>query len=172
MATQNLQIRTNRLRDRLKAAKVQPSASRLAIADYVLETEDHPTAEEVKIAVEKNFPSLCMATVYNTLNLFEERGLIISLRDPQTKVVRFDSRTEPHFHFVDETSGQLYDLDPRALRVVPTASMLQDGVRIKSIDVVIRGELPEDADFILTRSSDSRTRRRTKTPTHKGVENE
>ena len=51
----------------------------LAVAAYVLHTTEHPSAEKVWASVRKNFPMVSRATVYNTLNLFVEKGLLREL---------------------------------------------------------------------------------------------
>jgi len=60
----------------LRAHGIQPSAPRMAIANYVWNTKSHPRAEDVKTEVEKTFPMVSLATVYNTLNLFVKKGLL------------------------------------------------------------------------------------------------
>ena len=59
----------------LREHGIQPSAQRVAVAQYVLDTEDHPSADQVFARVRKGFPMLSRATVYNTLNLFVTEGL-------------------------------------------------------------------------------------------------
>ena len=62
----------------LETRGIQPSAQRVAVAEYVLHTERHPTAEQVLAGVRARFPRISRATVYNTLNLFVEKGLLRS----------------------------------------------------------------------------------------------
>ena len=69
----------------------------------ILETmhgrHDHPDAEAVFGALRKRLPSLSLDTVYRTLNLFAEKGLIRQLAVP-THRFRFDGCLEPHDHFL------------------------------------------------------------------------
>ncbi|HEY2409010.1 MAG TPA: transcriptional repressor, partial [Polyangiaceae bacterium] len=65
--------------DALSAKGIQPSAQRAAIAEYVLYTSDHPSADRVWAEVKRSFPLLSRATVYNTLNLFAAKGLLRQL---------------------------------------------------------------------------------------------
>ena len=55
---------------------INPSAQRVAVAQYVLHTDEHPSADEVWTRVRKRFPHVSRATIYNTLNLFVEKGLL------------------------------------------------------------------------------------------------
>ena len=59
----------------LREHEINPSAQRIAVARYVLHTDKHPSADEVWTKVKKRYPHISRATVYNTLNLFVEKGL-------------------------------------------------------------------------------------------------
>ncbi|MGH9630032.1 MAG: Fur family transcriptional regulator [Bryobacteraceae bacterium] len=88
---------------------IQPTAQRVAVAEYVLRTEEHPSADKVWAVVGEKFPAISRATVYNTLNLFVEKGLLRELHLAPDSVL-FDSNTERHHHFIDEATGQIYDI--------------------------------------------------------------
>ena len=59
---------------------------------------------------------LSRATVYNTLNLFTEKGLLRELVLAEGKVV-FDPKLDPHHHFLDEETGEIVDVPWSALDV-------------------------------------------------------
>lgn len=128
----------------LSQSGVQASAARLAIADFVLHTDTHPTAEDVKDQVESRMPSVSLATVYNTLKLFVDKGLLAMVRDPNSDVVRYDCNTKPHFHFFDETTGKMIDLDPRLLKISPNFAELQEQFEIRGIEVTVKGRKKSD----------------------------
>jgi len=102
--------------DALKSAGIQPSAQRLAVANYVLFTDEHPSADRVFARAKKSLPMLSRATVYNTLNLFVERGLLRELMIAQGNVV-FDPNVGPHHHLVDASTGRIHDIPWEALEV-------------------------------------------------------
>ena len=79
------------LKKQLEAHGIQPSAQRLAVARYVLSTDEHPSADQVYARVIENFPMISRATIYNTLNLFVEKGLLRELHIAEGRVV-FDPR--------------------------------------------------------------------------------
>ena len=104
------------LRERLVKHGVRPSAHRLAVAEYVLTTRDHPSADRVWREVSSRFPAISRATVYNTLNLFVEKGILRALHlDPHSIV--FDPRIDTHHHFVDEKSGAIHDVEWEKVQV-------------------------------------------------------
>ncbi len=115
---------------------IQPSAQRVAVADYVLFTDEHPSADRVFNTVRKTLPVLSRATVYNTLNLFVKQGLLRELVLAEGNVV-FDPKLERHHHFVDETSGRIYDVPWEALEVKKVAAL--EDYDVDEYQVVLRG---------------------------------
>ena len=80
--------------------------------------------------------SVSKATVYNTLNLFGERGIVREVMvDPTRKF--YDSTTHPHHHFYNVDTGELHDIPEDHIRFSELPSMPQ-GTRSESIDVLIR----------------------------------
>lgn len=122
--------------EKLERAGIRPSAQRVAIAAYVLSTEDHPTADEVWNRVKAEFPMVSRATVYNTLQLFREQGLVQQLVLAEGSVV-FDPKVEPHHHFVDDETGAIHDIPWTALRVGKVDEL--EGVDVRDYMVVVRG---------------------------------
>jgi Fur family iron response transcriptional regulator len=116
---------------------IQPSAQRVAVADYVLYTTDHPSADHVWAEVKRSFPMLSRATVYNTLNLFTEKGLLRELVLAEGKVV-FDPKLDPHHHFLDEETGEIVDVPWSALDVRRVHSL--SGFDVREYQVVMRGK--------------------------------
>src|SRR5688500_1528424 len=115
---------------------IQPSAQRVAVADYVLFTDEHPSADRVFARVKKALPVLSRATVYNTLNLFVKKGLLRELVLAEGRVV-FDPKLERHHHFVDESSGRIFDVPWDSLEVRKVASL--DDYEVAEYQVVLRG---------------------------------
>ena len=84
-------LTTSEIENLLRSNKVQPSAQRIAICRYVLCEADHPTVEDVKSWADKNYPRISLATVYNTLNLLANVGLVRQLRFPHLDKAVFDA---------------------------------------------------------------------------------
>lgn len=124
------------LAQRLEQHDVRPSAQRVAIASYVLGTEDHPSADEVWNRVKESFPMVSRATVYNTLQLFTDKGLVKQLVLAEGRQV-FDPNVEPHHHFIDDETGEIRDIPWGALRVGKIEQL--DGVDVREYMVVVRG---------------------------------
>jgi Fur family transcriptional regulator, iron response regulator len=120
----------------LREHGIQPTPQRLAVAAYVLDCTSHPTAEEVLARVRKACPTVSRATVYNTLNLFVDKRL---LRPQILKegTVGFDPNIKAHHHFVDESTGRVYDIPWDALKV--TGEQALKGFEVREFHVVMRG---------------------------------
>jgi Fe2+ or Zn2+ uptake regulation protein len=115
---------------------VQPSAQRAAVAKYVLSTDQHPTADRVFSVVRESFPWISRATVYNTLSLFVEKGLLRQQALTQGSVV-YDPNTERHHHFIDETTGAIHDVPWESVEVCNIEAL--EGFEVRDYQVVMRG---------------------------------
>ncbi len=122
--------------ERLRQHGVQPSAQRVAIAEYVLATDEHPSAEQVWDRVRTRFPMVSRATVYNTLHVLVDRGLLRELVLAEGRIV-YDPKLDPHHHFVDDDSGAIHDVPWSALRVSGVDAL--DGLEVREHQVVLRG---------------------------------
>ena len=121
----------------LKDHGINPSAQRVAVAQYVLHTDEHPSADEVWTRVRKHFPLVSRATIYNTLNLFVEKGLLRQLSLTEGRVV-FDPKTDHHHHFIDEKSGKIHDVPWEAVQVSNLPKLA--GFEVREYQVVMRGK--------------------------------
>lgn len=120
----------------LRDSGIQPSAQRVAVGEYVLYTLEHPSADLVWKRVRERFPWISRATVYNTLNLFVDKGLLQRLNLSEDSVV-FDPITEIHHHFVDETSGAIHDVPWDRLQVCNIDSLRE--FEVHDYQVILRG---------------------------------
>jgi Fe2+ or Zn2+ uptake regulation protein len=115
---------------------IQPSAQRVAVAEFVLRTSEHPSADKVWAGVRKTFPMISRATVYNTLNLFVEKGLLRELHLAPDSVL-FDPNTDHHHHFIDEDTGRIYDIPWNQIEVRNAKPL--PGFKVNDYQVVMRG---------------------------------
>ena len=120
----------------LAAAGIQPSAQRIVVAQYVLFTDEHPSADKVWARVKAGFPMISRATVYNTLNLLVEKGLLRELHLAPDSIV-FDPKVEAHHHVIDEATGRIYDVPWETVKVCDVEQV--EGFEIRDYQVVMRG---------------------------------
>ncbi len=82
---------------------------RYAILEYLMNTKEHPSAEMIYNALKEKYPTITLSTVYNTLEIFEEKGLI--KRVPTfTGTARYDATISPHLHIIMNQDGKIIDL--------------------------------------------------------------
>ncbi len=84
--------------DRLRMRSVRVTPQRLAIAEAVLNSSDHPTVQQIYERVRDHFPSMTLATIYSTLGVQERSGLIQEL--PFERMSRYEPNMDPHVNRV------------------------------------------------------------------------
>jgi len=102
--------KTNNISEFLLENNIKPSYQRLKIFEYLYVHKTHPTVDEIYKALKGEIPTLSKTTVYNTLKLFIDKGvvIIINIEDNET---RYDADTSLHGHFKCEICGNIYDFD-------------------------------------------------------------
>lgn len=83
---------------------VKLTHQRLEIFQEVAQTGDHPDAEQVFQRVRKRMPTISLDTVYRTLWLLNDLGLVITLGTSRERT-RFDANLSRHHHFVCTRCG-------------------------------------------------------------------
>ncbi|MEK0336035.1 MAG: Fur family transcriptional regulator [Nitrosopumilus sp.] len=89
---------------------------RVAIVDYLLKTEDHPSAERIHKIIQKKYPMVSLSTVYKTLDLLKEKRLVNEIEvDGEA---RFDAHTNDHINLVCMNCGKIDDIDENSLKEI------------------------------------------------------
>jgi Fe2+ or Zn2+ uptake regulation protein len=96
--------------ERLRARGQRVTSQRLVINRMLRERDRHVTAEEVLTSVSETLPRVSLPTVYATLELFEQLGIVRRL-NAGSGAILFDSRTSDHHHVVCRRCGVVRDLD-------------------------------------------------------------
>ena len=125
-----------RAREVLERHGVRPTTQRLRIAEMLLDQPRHVTAEQILATLRQSPGRVSKATVYNTLKLFVDHGLLRPIHvDPERCV--YDSMVAPHHHFQDLDTGEMTDIPPDALRIAEMPQ-LPPGMELAGVEVVIR----------------------------------
>ncbi len=86
---------------------------RRIVARVVGEAEDHPDVEELHARALKLDPRISLATVYRTVKLFEEAGILERLEFGDGRSRYEDAERDHHDHLIDVNSGQVIEfVDP------------------------------------------------------------
>ena len=120
----------------LRSHDINPTSQRIEIAQVLFSRCEHLSAEDVFALVNGESMQVSKATVYNTLGLFAERGLIREvIADPAR--VFYDPNTAPHHHFYDTSTGKLMDIPAEDVQIHGLPA-LPEGMRMEGVDVIVR----------------------------------
>ena len=120
----------------LRRQGIQPTSQRLLITRLLFERCTHLSAEDVYRLVNAADRRVSKATVYNTLGLLTEKGVIREvIADPNR--VFYDPNTSVHHHFYDVASGELTDIDAAQIQVTQLPP-LPAGADLERVDVIVR----------------------------------
>ncbi|MGI5927325.1 MAG: Fur family transcriptional regulator, partial [Thermacetogeniaceae bacterium] len=64
------------LKKKLKTKNISLSYQRLKVLEYLTQNRCHPTVEQIFTELQKDIPTLSKTTVYNTLRILAEAGLV------------------------------------------------------------------------------------------------
>lgn len=113
---------------------VMPTSQRVQVAEVIFSKPQHLSAEQVLDKVSAMGHSISRATIYNTLGLFSEKGLVRQvIIDPDR--VLYDPHTAPHHHLYNCESGELTDVDASTVEF-KTIPELPAGTSLANVDVV------------------------------------
>ncbi|WP_143461477.1 Fur family transcriptional regulator [Levilactobacillus enshiensis] len=93
----------------LKAHHVRVTPQRQIILTYLVTHHNHPAVDTIFNALSDQLPNLSMATVYNTLNLLVDLGIVIELPNDNGGI-RYDFYGRPHYHVICENCGKITDV--------------------------------------------------------------
>ena len=116
---------------------VIPTPQRLEIAEVLFRRPQHLSADQIMAAVNRGEkPKVSKATVYNTLKLFSDKGLVKEVIVDPARVF-YDSTTGSHHHIYNVDSGELQDIPAKevAFARLPT---LPEGTQPDGIEVIMR----------------------------------
>jgi Fur family transcriptional regulator, iron response regulator len=115
---------------------ILPTQQRLHIASVLLARQQHLSADQVMHLVNAEHHLVSKATVYNTLGLFANHGLIRAVIVDPARVF-YDSNTSRHHHYYNIDTGELTDIDSDSMEI----SMLPEmpaGTVAAGVDIIIR----------------------------------
>lgn len=122
--------------ERLRAHGIAPTHQRIEIANALFSRCEHQSADQILSIVNAEHSETSKATVYNTLRLFLDKGLVREVIVDPSKIF-YDPNTMPHHHFYNMASGELTDIPANAMQIAGMPN-LPEGMLAESIDVIVR----------------------------------
>lgn len=113
---------------------IRPSMQRVQIYTYLMKNKVHPTVDIIYENLAKEIPTLSKTTVYNTLNIFVQKGLAVAL-NIDNKKARYDADIQKHGHFKCEKCNRIFDFNFAINEQIPEIS----GFIITNYKIDIKG---------------------------------
>ena len=120
----------------LSSLNIKPTSQRLDIAEIMFCKDQHLSAEDIITILNNSDSSISRATVYNTLNLFADKGLVRRVVIDSSKIY-YDSKTTPHSHYFNVDTGEISDFEFEDVKISPLPKLPEHTVQ-DSVDVIVR----------------------------------
>lgn len=133
--------------EKLKSTGVRMTPQRHAILTYLVESKSHPTADEIYRALEHQFPSMSVATVYNNLKVFVDTGLVREMTYGDASS-RYDADLHDHYHAICVSCGKITDFDHEPVHSVEEAAVSATGFQIHGHRLEVYGLCPNCAKTV------------------------
>ena len=117
------------------------SRQRERIYEYLIATEEHPTAERIHSDLRRESPELSLGTVYRNLKLLEELGRIRKVMTYDGNE-RYDAICHDHAHFICQRCGSIRDISEVDSDQIRKGLAREDGYRISNLDMILKGTCP------------------------------
>lgn len=138
MGPEEIERRLDLFTQRLRDAGIKLTSQRMAIFRAIAASEQHPDAETLYGELKESCPSLSIDTVYRSLWLLAELGLVSTVGQ-RHEAVRFDVNLSRHHHFVCIRCGSIQDFYSPQLDRLDVAEEVQDFGAFISSQVEVRG---------------------------------
>jgi|WetSurMetagenome_2_1015567.scaffolds.fasta_scaffold75664_2 Fur family transcriptional regulator, peroxide stress response regulator len=135
---QDLPRRMAHLVDGLRRAGIRMTHQRLEVCRQLAGATDHPDAEAVYLGVRERVSTISLDTVYRTLWLLRDLGLIDALTISGPRM-RFDGNPAPHHHFLCSACGEAYDFYREEFDQLPVPREVRARGTVQKIQVEMRG---------------------------------
>jgi Fur family transcriptional regulator, peroxide stress response regulator len=119
-------------------AGVKLTHQRLEIFRELTATDEHLDAESLFRAVQQRMPTVSLDTVYRTLWMLHDLGLVATL-GPKRDRIRFDANLDPHHHYICVRCGLVLDFESQELNSLHLPGLVKDLGGVLDARVEVRG---------------------------------
>ena len=135
---QVLESYAERVIRRLREEGLKITPQRIAIVKYLENNSSHPSVERIHRDVARNFPTISLATVYNTLDTLEKIEEVRPLMFCGKRKV-YEPNMDSHHHVLCEECGAIHDIfsDYAAQLTIP--GELIDQFEVRDTSVLFKG---------------------------------
>jgi len=127
----------------LHKAGLRVTPQRIAICDLLTHSEDHPTANDIYTQLKTQYPSLSLATVYNTLDVLVGVGVVNVLGSIGDDRVHFDANLYPHINLGCLTCHKIVDTVSDCVNELDAEITQRSGFKIQGSRILYVGYCPQ-----------------------------
>ena len=127
----------------LKQAGMRLTPQRMAICKLLTDSNEHPTATMIYNELRPQFPSLSLATVYNTLDTLVSLGAVNVLGHAGDDHVHYDSEMDPHVNLACMACHQIVDIPSEHVHHLDSEISQASGYKLLGARVLYYGLCPE-----------------------------
>ena len=120
----------------LQQFNISPTRQRIEIAEFLFQRPQHLSAEKILDGVTEAGNRVSRATVYNTMGLFANKGVVREVLIDRERVF-YDSNPVGHQHLYNVDTGELTDIYDAEFDMV-SVPKLPEGLKIIGTDVVFK----------------------------------
>jgi Fur family peroxide stress response transcriptional regulator len=122
----------------LRKCRLRATGQRLAIMKTLMESQSHPSAEDIFIRLKQSHPTLSLSTVYKTLQVMAEMGAVITI-ETGIGSLKFDGNPNPHHHAICSKCGKVHDVDFSKYPIDTNIADILPGFGVQSVKVFFNG---------------------------------
>lgn len=142
-----------KMTETLSRSGMRITQQRMAICKYLVETREHPTAARIYQALAPQNRSLSLATVYNTLDMLVEKGVITVIGHLGDDHNHYETDMEPHINLACVSCHNVIDIEAGKLDVVSRTLNNETGFEILGANLLYYGLCPECKDTASAKSN-------------------
>ena len=124
--------------DTCRRQGIKATHQRTEILRELAGSEEHPDAETILVRVRRRIPAISVDTVYRTLRLLEDKGVIARVGSMRERA-RFDANTDRHHHFVCTECGMIGDFYSDAMDRLAVPREGSEMGSVQGVYVELRG---------------------------------
>ena len=127
----------------LKEKGVRITETRKAVIAYVIENDNHPSAEMIYTDLLPHYPNMSLATVYNNLKLLLEEGFVTEIKRANDTTTYYDFMGHEHLNVICEVCGKITDFMDVEIPSLKKEAQQQTGYKITKEVLSVYGICPE-----------------------------
>ena len=128
--------------DKLRSSGLRPTKQRLKICEVLFDRDKtfHFTINDLAKDISKQLnEKISLATVYNTVHAFKNKGYLKEISINNSSRTYFDTNTTNHHHFFDEDTSELTDIAEDKIEKIKINASLP-GKKITAVEVLVKVE--------------------------------